>query len=466
MTQSQSAAPIAAGAARARMRAEVVAMFALSWPIVFTNVAVNFMNTTNVMMLGWRSPDALAAGALGFNLYIPFLLFGIGVVGAAAPIAASLIGADPEDRQGVRRVGHQAFLLCLALAIPIWTILWNAVTILRAIGETPDLADAAGRYMHGLQWAFLPDLLYFSMRSLFAALNRTAPILIASLIAVAFNALANYALIFGHFGAPEWGVFGSGIASSLSQSLMLLVMVGYSVVDPHLKPYRLFVSLWRPHAQTLARIWRLGLPIGATIAAEISVFAVSALAMGLIGAESLEAHAIVLQIAATAFMVPLGLGQAATVRVGHAFGARDASAVSLAGWTAFFMTMAFVAVSAATMFAAPRLLISAFISTDAPTNAATLALALSFLRVAAFFQFVDGGQAVLANMLRGVHDSRWPLAMALTGYWAIGAPVGFALAFFTPLHGLGLWIGLAIGLASVAFLLLARWRGKERRGFF
>jgi len=466
MTQIETVASTAAGAARARVRAEVVAMFALSWPIVLTNLAVNFMNTTNLMMLGWRSPDALAAGALGFNLYIPFLLFGIGVVGAAAPIAASLIGADPGDRRSVRRVGHQAFLLALMLAIPTWAVLWNAGPILTAIGETPALADEAERYLHGLQWALLPDLLYFSMRSLFAALNRTAPILISSLIAVAFNALANYALILGHFGAPEWGVFGSGVASSLAQLVMLAVMVGYSLLDPHLKRYRLFVSLWRPHAQTLARIWRLGLPIGAAIAAEISVFAFSALAMGVIGSESLEAHAIVLQIAATAFMVPLGLGQAATVRVGHAYGARNASAVSLAGWTAFFMTMAFVAVSAATMFAAPRLLISPFISTEAPANAVTVALALSFLRVAAFFQLVDGGQAVLANMLRGVHDSRWPLAMALTGYWAIGAPVGFALAFLTPLRGLGLWIGLAVGLAAVALLLFARWRGKERRGFF
>jgi MATE family multidrug resistance protein len=466
MTQSHTAAPIAIGDAKARVRAEVVAMFALSWPIVLTNVAVNFMNTTNVMMLGWRSPDALAAGALGFNFYIPFLLFAIGIVGAAAPIAASLIGADPRDRQGVRRVGHQAFLLSLALALPIWAILWNAAPILSAIGEAPDLAKEAGRYMHGLQWALLPDLLYFSLRSLFAALNRTAPILIAGLLAVAFNALANYALIFGYLGAPEWGVFGSGIASTLSQTLMLAVLVGYSLFDRHIKPYRLFVGLWRPHVETLAHIWRLGLPIGAAIAAEISVFAVSALAMGLIGEESLEAHAIVLQIAATAFMVPLGLGQAATVRVGHAYGARDPSAVSLAGWTAFFMTIAFVAVSAATMFAAPRLLISAFISTDAPANAVTVAIALSFLRVVAIFQLVDGGQAVLFNMLRGVHDSRWPLAIALMGYWGIGAPVGFALAFLTPLRGLGLWIGLAVGLAAVALLLFARWRGKEWRGFF
>ncbi len=165
-------------------------------------------------------------------------------------------------------------------------------------------------------------------------------------------------------------------------------------------------------------------------------------------------------------MVPLGLGQAASVRVGHAFGARDRAAISRAGWTAFGMTMAFVAVSAATMFAFPRLLISPFIATEAPANAAIVALALSFLRIAAIFQVFDGGQAALANMLRGVHDSRWPMVMALTGYWGIGMPIGLALGFLTPLRGLGLWIGLAVGLAAVALLLLARWRGKERRGFF
>jgi len=261
-------------------------------------------------------------------------------------------------------------------------------------------------------------------------------------------------------------VFGSGVATSLSQSVMLLMLVVYSLVDPHLRRYRLFVSLWRPDWPAFAKLWRLGLPIGATIAAEISIFAAAGLAMGLIGPVSLEAHAIVLQIASTAFMVPLGLGQAASVRVGHAFGARDASAVARAGWIAFFVTMAYVALSASTMLAAPRLLISPFLTADAPENAEIVALALSFLRVAAIFQIFDGAQAALANMLRGVHDSRWPMMMALLGYWAIGAPIGLALGFLTPLRGLGLWIGLACGLAAVALQLLWRWRGKARRGFF
>ena len=339
----------AKSASRPWLAREIGATLALSGPIVLTNIAVNFMTTTDVMMLGWLSPKALAAGALGYNIYMPLFLFCIGVIGAVAPIAASLVGADPRDASGLRRACHQALLSAFVLAAPAWAILWNAEAILLAIGEPPDLAAQAGLYMHGLQWALAPALLYFATRSVFAALGRTAPTLIAGLIAVVFNAGANYALIFGHFGAPAWGVFGSGVATSLSQSVMLLMLVGHSLVDPHLRRYRLFVSLWRPDWPAFAKLWRLGLPIGATIAAEISIFAAAGLAMGLIGSVSLEAHAIVLQIASTAFMVPLGLGQAASVRVGHAFGARDPAGVARAGWVAFFVTMAYVALSAATM---------------------------------------------------------------------------------------------------------------------
>jgi MATE family multidrug resistance protein len=456
----------ATGAATSRVRREIAATFALSWPIVITNLAINLMTTTDVMWLGRLSPDALAAGALGFNIFLPIFLFGVGIVGAAAPLAASLVGAKPGDPEGPRRVAHQALISALWLAIPIWALLWNAAPILRAIGEPPNLAASAGIYMHGLQWALGPALLANALRSVFAAMGRTGAVLAASLIAVVFNALANYVLIFGHFGAPALGVFGSGLATTLSHSLMFMLLAGYSFLDPRLRALRLFAGPWRPHARELARLWRLGLPIGATIAAEVSVFSISALAMGLIGPDSIEAHSIVIQIAATAFMVPLGLGQAASVRVGHAFGARDRAGVARAGWTAFGMTMVFVAASAAVMFAAPRLLISAFIPIDLPANAAIVAIALSFTRVAAIFQVFDGGQAALANMLRGIHDSKQPMVMALTGYWAIGVPVSLALGFLTPLRGLGLWIGLAVGLAAVATMLLWRWLAKERVGFF
>jgi MATE family multidrug resistance protein len=447
------------------LRGEIAAAFALAWPIVLTNVAVNFMTTTDIVFLGHYSPEALAAGALGFNSYTPAFLFSIGLVGAAAPLAAAKLGADRRDYAGVRKVGHQALLSALALALPFWVLLWNVAAILKAFGEPPALADLAGEYMHGLQWALLPALLYAAARAVLSALNRVRAVLVAGLIAVACNALFNYALVFGHFGLPALGVFGSGLSTTLSQTLMFALLLAYSWIDPKLRPHRLIWSAWRFDAPEFVALWKLGAPIGALIMMEVGTFAASALAMGLLGAAQVEAHAIALNIAATAFMIPLGLGMAATVRVGHFYGARNAAAARRAGWTIFGLTAAFAAVTALTMAAAPRLLISAFIDLDAPRNAATLAYALAFVRVAAVFQLADGAQAALSNMLRGVQDSRVPMALALVGYWLIGAPVGVGLGFFTPLGGTGLWIGLAVGLSAVSLMLFARWRMKERAGF-
>jgi multidrug resistance protein, MATE family len=151
--------------------------------------------------------------------------------------------------------------------------------------------------------------------------------------------------------------------------------------------------------------------------------------------------------------------------VGLAYGAHNARAIAHAGWCAFGLTLLYAVLSATAMIAAPRLLIGPFIDVDAPENASAVAVAVALLKVAAIFQIFDASQCVLANMLRGLHDSKWPFVIALLGYWAIGAPVGLALGFLTPLGGVGVWIGLATGLAVVAVLLLWRWVGKERRDF-
>jgi len=454
------------GRAGAWLAPEVAAALALSWPLIVANVAQSAMTTTDLMMLGWLSPRALAAGALGFNLFLPLLLFGVGLIGAVSPIAASLLGARPDDDAGVRGAAHQAFLSAIALALPMWALLWNAQSLLIAFGEEPDLAAQAATYLHGLQWALAPAFLFFAARSIFAALNRTGPTLLAGVLAVAVNAIANYLLIFGKFGLPALGVFGSGLATCISQSFMLLILVFYAFIDPHLARYRLFGGRWRIDWPKLRQLWRLGAPIGATITIEIMVFSGSVFFMGIIGAASLEGHAITFQIISLAFMVPLGLSQAATVRVGHAYGARDAASVSRSGWTAMAVGLGFAVLSAATMLLFPRLLISGFIDVAAPGNAEIVERAAAFLRIAALFQIFDGAQAVAAGMLRGVHDARTPMLIALLGYWGIGLPIGVTLAFATPLAGTGLWIGLACGLACVAILLLARWRLRERAGFF
>jgi MATE family multidrug resistance protein len=446
------------------LKRELGATFTLSWPIILINVAISLMSVTDIMMLGWLSPRALAAGALGFNLYLPPFLFGTGVVSALSPIVASMVGAG-DGAPALRRATHQAFLSVLLIAFLTWIVLWRTTDILKLIGEEPDLATDAGTYMLGFQWSLAPSLLFFAARSAFFALERPRPILLAGLAAVAFNVLANYALIFGRLGMPALGIFGSGLATTLSQTLMVSLLIGASLIDPRLRRLRLFALPWRAAPREMATLWRLGLPIGGTIVAEVGIFASSTLLVGLIDRAALEAHTIVLQIVSLAFMVPLGLGQAATIRVGHAYGAGDRVALRRAGWSAFGLTLVFALLSATTMLAAPRLLIAPFMDVAAPENATAVAIATTLLGIAALFQIFDASQATLANMLRGLHDSRVPLLMALIGYWAVGAPVGLVLGFLTPLGVVGVWVGLALGLAVVAVLLLLRWASKESRGF-
>jgi MATE family multidrug resistance protein len=205
-------------------------------------------------------------------------------------------------------------------------------------------------------------------------------------------------------------------------------------------------------------------PIALTLAFEVTIFNAAALFMGLIGPDELAAHAIALQIASFCFTVPLGMGQAVTVRVGRAFGAGDPDGIRRAGWVAFALGVGFMAFTALLMFAAPRVLVAIFIDVEDPRNAAVVGFALSFLMLAAIFQLVDGAQAVGAGMLRGLQDTRIPMMFAALGYWGVGLPLGVALAFLTPLRGTGIWIGLAAGLAAVAALMLWRWWNRERLG--
>src|SRR5205085_11563955 len=171
--------------------------------------------------------------------------------------------------------------------------------------------------------------------------------------------------------------------------------------------------------------------------------------------------AIACQIAAFHFMVPLGLGQAATVLVVLSLGRRDQAAIALACWTAWVMGVGFMGAMAVCMWIFPRALVTLFLE-DVPGNALVIALAVSFLKVAAAFQLVDGAQVIGAGMLRGLHDTRWPLFFALFGYWGVGLGIGWWLAFGADWQGVGIWVGLASGLAVVAALMLARWMLRDR----
>jgi MATE family multidrug resistance protein len=374
------------------------------------------------------------------------------------------LGERRHSVRDVRRTVRQAMWAAVAIALPVWLILWEGGAILAAMGEDPALAADAGRFLHTLQWAMLPALLYLILRSFVAALERPIWSLGVGLCGVLWNAFINYGLIFGHFGLPRLGLVGAGIGSTSANLFMFLAMA--LVVTRHriFRRYHLFGRFWRPDWERFRDVWRLGLPIAVTLALEITIFNLAVFLMGLIGADAIAAHAVALQLAAFTFMVPLGLGQAATVRVGLAFGRRDRDGISRAGWTAFVLGVSFMTLMALAMLSFPHFLVAIFLDPANPANAPVAALAVSYLFIAALFQIFDGAQAVGSGMLRGLQDTRVPMLYAAFGYWGVGLLVAVGLGFGLGLQGVGIWIGLAVGLAVVASLLLWRWLRRERLG--
>ncbi|MFC3206515.1 MATE family efflux transporter [Aquamicrobium soli] len=444
-------------------RSEIKATLALSWPMVLTNLAQTAMTVTDVMILGRVDADTLAAGALGTNLYFAPMIFGLGLMLATIPMMAREIGRNRHSVRDVRRTVRQGFWAAVFIALPIWLLLWHGEEILLLLGQEQKLAAAAGAYLHALQWGLLPFYGYIVLRSFITTLERPGWATVVAFVAVGFNLLANWALVFGHLGFPRLGIVGSGIATSLSSLLMFVGMVLVVLLDRQFRRYRLFGRFWRADWPRFRQLMRLGMPIAAMMAFETTLFNLAAFLMGIIGATSLAAYAIVIQLCSISFMVPLGVNQAATVRVGTAYGAGDAAGVSRAGWAAYGVGVGFMALSALVMILMPHWLISLFIDTGDPANAEVVAIAASFLVFAALFQIVDGAQAVGAGMLRGLHDTGVPMVIAAIGYWGVGMPLGILLAFHFGLAGVGVWIGLSAGLAVVAVLLLARWLRSERR---
>ena len=442
-------------------RLETIATLTLSWPLILTNLAQTAMTTTDLMMLGRRGPATLAAGSLGMNLYFAPMIFGLGLMIATSPMLATERGRLRHSVRDLRRTVRQGFWVALAVCIPVWVLLWNAGSLLAAMGEDREIASQAGVYVRWLQWAILPFYWYIVLRSFITALERPNWALAIGFAAVAFNALANWCLIFGNLGFPALGIAGSGLATSLSSLLMFAGLVLVVTLDRRFRRYRLLGHFWKADWPRFWSLLRLGLPIAGILTFEVTTFNAAALLMGLIDAPSLAAHAIAIQRSSISFMVPLGLGQAATVRVGLAYGAGDHHGLARGGWTAYGLSTIFMSTMALIMFTCPRQLIGAFIDISDPRNSTVVSFAVTFLGFAALFQIVDGAQAVGGGMLRGLHDTKWPMVYAANGYWGIGLPLGVLLAFTLGFRGAGIWIGLCTGLAVVAMLLLLRWLNRN-----
>jgi MATE family multidrug resistance protein len=446
---------------RGPWREELRATLALAWPLILANLTQQAIQATDVLLMGRLGATQLAAATLALNLTFTFNLLMLGIVIASSPMMATALGQRFNAVRDVRRTFRAGLWLVVAMLPPYWLLLWHVGALMHAFGISDELAVQGQTFLRAYMWCTAPWLLFQLLRNFVAALERPRAVLWLSLGGIALNALISWSLIFGKLGLPALGLVGGGLGSTLTWIIMCGALVLVVVLDRQFRRFHLFGHWWRFDRQRTLAMVRLGWPIGVTMALEMGVFALAAYFMGWIGAPAVAAHAVALQLAALTFMVPLGLGQAATVRVGLALGRCDEAGIARAGWTAWVIGVGFMGTMAIVMWAIPRTLVTLFLK-DIPANAVVIGLAVSFLRVAAAFQLVDGAQVIGAGMLRGLHDTRWPLMFALVGYWVVGLGIGTWLAFGEDWKGVGIWIGLASGLAAVAALMLARWMLRDR----
>jgi len=438
------------------------ATLVLGVPLVFAQLAQIAIGVTDTIMLGWLGTTELAAGTLAFQMFFILLIFGIGFGAAMVPLIANALGRD--DPRSVRRAARMGLWVLTGLALIFMAPLWFTRVILEMFGQDPDLARLAQNYMRIAQWSMIPAFLLIGLRSFLTSLEKANAVLWITVFTAILNGVLNYAFIFGNFGAPRLGMEGAGVATLIANIVAAIAAVILVARTEDAKPYTLFTRLWRPDWLALREIGSLGAPISLSIFAEAGMFSAASIMIGWLGEIPLAAHGIALQWASVAFMVPLGLAQAGSVRVGNAAGRKDHAAIGLAGQAVVLLGLGFAVVSATIFLTLPEPLVRLFLDQDTVDVELVVSHAVPMLYMAAAFQVFDTLQVASGSNLRGLQDTKVPMIIATLSYWVVGMGSAYLLAFPLAFGGAGVWGGLVIGLAVAAAALTTRFARRERLG--
>lgn len=454
--ETQSPARDDAGSWMSHIRATL----SLGIPLIGAQLAQLGIHTTDVVIVGQLGAVPLAAMVLAGQFFFTIFIFGSGFSMAVIPMVAQAYGrSDVISVRRSIRMGMWVAILYTLLTAPLF---YHAETILLSLGQKPEVASLTAGYVRIIQFGLLPALLFAVLRALVSATGRARIVLWVTLGILVLNAILAYCLVLGHFGFPALGMTGAAIVAVIVQWVSFLAMVVYLQTREETKRYELFIRFWRPDWQAFREVLHLGLPISVTVLAEVSLFTGASLLMGRIGTIELAAHGIALQLASIAFMIPLGLSQAATVRVGVAHGRGNHGELVRAAITVTSIAAVLSLTGGVLFMAIPQVLAGAFLNEHTPDAAEVLAYAGPLVAIAGIFQLVDGLQAIASGLLRGLKDARVPMIMALVAYWPIGFLLAWLLAFPLGVGGTGIWIGFVMGLSSAAIMLCLRFYLKVR----
>ncbi len=433
------------------LASEVRATIRLALPIIAVQLGMMAMGTVDVMMIGHYSGSALAAVGLGNVCIWALMVFGFGTLNALDPVVSQAIGAG--DETSIRRGIQRGLILSILLAVPLSLLALGSDYVLLWLDQPQEVRPDALSYINWSIPGILPFFLFCAQRLSLQAFSKTTPLLWTILAANIFNAIANWVLIYGNWGFPELGVKGTAIASSIGRWVLAISLLYTSrkTIGPYLRP-------WDPASLRVApliRMLKIGLPLGGQYALEMGAFAFTLFLMGHINATAIGGHQVALNLASISFMVPVGISAAAAVRVGYGVGREDIEGTRRAGKVALVCGALVMSVFGAAFLLMPGPLVALY--TD---DVSIHGIAFVLVPIAGIFQVFDGIQVVAIGILRGLSDTRAPFVINLFGFWCVGIPFGYYLAFPRHMGPAGLWWGLVLGLAMVALLLF--WRALTR----
>jgi MATE family multidrug resistance protein len=413
--------------------------------------AIAFVDTA---MMGQLGSQTLAAGGLGAISFGALLIIGSGIVAAVSPIAAEAHGAGQPQKVG--QVIRQGFLLAILVALPIMALIWHMRSLLSSLGQPQELLEQTELYLRAIVWGYLPGLGFAVLKDFASAISKPRSVIIITLCSVPLNIVGNDVLMYGKLGLPALGLEGIGWSSTIVLWSMFLAIALYIRSQRQFRIYGIFQGFPKFDRGMIQELLHIGLPIGIIAFVETGLFTVTTFLIGQIGVAPLAAHQIALETAGVTFRIPLGIAFATTVRVGQLVGQNNLRGARFAGYVGIALGAAFMGSTAILFWTMPRPIVALFLDVQDPANAIVVELAQVLLGVAAMFQIFDGIQVIAVGALRGLKDTRIPMVIGIFAYWGIGLVSGYGFGMVLGWGAVGLWWGLAMGLAVAAGVLT--WR--------
>jgi MATE family multidrug resistance protein len=427
----------------------------IAWPLLLAQLMQILMGVSDTIMAGRYDSLDMAAVAIGHSVTLPILIFLQGICLALSPIVARFHGG----KQG-NQVAHpvwQTFYLSMSIALGIVLLIFVMPRLLALIDMNDAMRQETLEYVGFVLMSAPAFAIYQTLRNYCEGLSKTRPTMVIMFVGLLVNIPANYILINGLFGMPEMGGAGCGLATMLVFYVMAFATWVYTLRTRSLKVYELYNQWVKPDIGMMVAIAKQGIPIALTFLAEVSLFAVVAIMLAPLGALTVASHQVALNFSSLIFMIPLSIGLAVAIRIGHIIGEQRTPMAQTA-----YLAALVLAISTVTITATGTILGSHYIAGLYSTEIQVIEYAASLLLFAAVFQFSDAIQVVSANALRGYKDTRAMLFISVLCYWFIGFPTGIILGltdYIVPaMSAKGFWIGFIIGLSAAAILMTWRVR--------